>query len=116
MLFLKNGYPMPAKKRSRPKARTQVWVYILRCQDRTLYTGVAADVQTRLARHNQGRGAKYTRSRRPCQIVYREPLPNRGQALRREAQIKRFTRVKKLLLISSTGIRSSKIQARLHHY
>ncbi len=64
-------------------------VYIVRCADHTLYTGVATDLAARVSAHNAGRGAKYTRSRLPVELVYREPA-ERGAALRRELQIKRM--------------------------
>jgi pyrroline-5-carboxylate reductase len=83
------------------------WVYVLRCADGSLYTGMAADVEKRLAVHNAGRGAKYTRARLPVELVYREACPSRGEALRREAQIKRLRRAEKLLLIEK-GINSDK--------
>ena len=74
-------------------------VYILRCADGTLYTGSTNDVEKRLAAHNAGRGAKYTRARRPCARVYVEEAADKGAALRREAAIKRLTRTQKLRLI-----------------
>lgn len=63
---------------------------MVRCVDDTLYTGIAKDLGQRLARHNAGTGAAYTRARRPVVLVYREPAPDRGTALRREAAIKRL--------------------------
>lgn len=77
------------------------WVYILRCADGTFYTGVAADVEKRVALHNAGQGAKYTRGRGPVQPVYRELCSDRSAALRREAAIKKLTRSQKLQLIQS---------------
>lgn len=65
------------------------YVYILRCADGTLYTGWTTDLERRLAEHNGGRGAAYTRGRRPVALVYCEPQPDRASAMRREAQIKR---------------------------
>ena len=76
-------------------------VYIVRCADRTLYTGVARDLAARVAAHNAGRGAKYTRSRLPVELVYREPAEDRGAALRREIQIKRMAPEVKRGLIGS---------------
>lgn len=76
-------------------------VYIVRCRDRTLYTGVAKDLDARVAAHNAGRGAKYTRSRRPVRIVYRETAADRGQALKREHEIKRMTRAAKSALCAA---------------
>ncbi|MCD8008871.1 MAG: GIY-YIG nuclease family protein [Clostridiales bacterium] len=78
------------------------WVYMVRCGDGTLYTGIAADVDRRAEVHNRGQGAKYTRSRLPVQVVYREEQPSKGEALRREKAIKRLTRREKLKLIDGT--------------
>ena len=74
-------------------------VYILRCCDGTLYTGCAKDIQQRLKTHQSGKGAKYTRSRLPVELVYSEPAEDRSAALRREAAIKKLTRQQKLELI-----------------
>lgn len=74
-------------------------VYILRCGDGTLYTGATCDLPRRLAAHQSGKGAKYTRSRPPVTLVYREEAPDKSAALRREAAIKRLDRRKKLALI-----------------
>jgi len=76
------------------------FVYILRCNDGTLYAGCAIDLQERLHKHNLGIASKYTRSRLPVHIVYSEVLPDRGSALRREMAIKALSRREKLLLIS----------------
>lgn len=78
------------------------WVYILRCGDGTLYTGTAADVVRRVAVHNSGKGAKYTRSRLPVIAVYREECTDRSAALRREAAIKKLTRGEKFKLIAQS--------------
>lgn len=75
------------------------WVYILKCGDGTLYTGIATDIARRLAEHRAGTGAKYTRGRGPVQVVYREKRSTRSRALKREAEIKSWTRQKKLALI-----------------
>ena len=75
------------------------WVYILRCADGTLYTGCTNDLSRRLAAHNAGKGAKYTRSRRPVELVYREEVPDKSAALRREAAIKCLSRGENLALI-----------------
>lgn len=77
------------------------WVYILRCADGTLYTGCTNDLSRRLSAHNAGKGAKYTRSRRPVELVYREEVPDKSAALRREAAIKGLSRKEKLALIQS---------------
>ena len=74
------------------------WVYILRCGDGTLYTGMTDDPERRLAAHRSGHGAKYTRGRGPLELVYSEACGTRGDALRREAAIKHLPRAKKLRL------------------
>ena len=76
------------------------FVYMLRCGDGSLYTGYTDDVSRRLAVHQSGKGAKYTRSRLPVELVYREELPDKSSALRREAGIKKLTRQQKLELIA----------------
>ena len=77
---------------------------MLRCGDGTLYTGIAVDVEARLAQHRAGIGAKYTRGREPLELVYREAAPSRSGATRREAAIKRCTRAEKLRLVHSMGM------------
>lgn len=77
----------------------EYYVYILRCGDGSLYTGITTHVERRVAVHNSGKGAKYTRSRLPVTAVYREILPDKGSALSRERQIKGLTRGEKLKLI-----------------
>lgn len=77
------------------------WLYILRCGDGSLYTGITTDVQRRLALHQSGKGAKYTRGRGPLTVVYREELADKSAALRREAAVKRLTREEKLALIAT---------------
>ena len=76
-------------------------VYILRCGDGTLYTGCTNDLPRRIRAHQSGRGAKYTRSRLPVELVYQEAVPDRSAALRREAAIKRLDRRRKLALIAA---------------
>ena len=77
------------------------YVYILRCSDGTLYTGSTDDVARRTAVHNSGKGAKYTRARRPVEVVYTETLPSYSDALKREYVIKQLTRQQKLQLIEN---------------
>ncbi len=80
-----------------------VWyVYIVRCADGTLYTGVAKDVGARVDQHNTGDGARYTRARRPVELVYQEQMSDRSTALRREHAIKRMRRGSKCILISGS--------------
>lgn len=76
-------------------------VYILRCGDGTLYTGCTNDLEKRLTAHQSGKGAKYTRSRLPVELVYSEPAADRSAALRRERAVKALTRQQKLTLIAS---------------
>lgn len=66
------------------------FVYIVRCVDRTLYTGVAIDVRARVQAHNAGKGARYTRARLPVKLVYCEPVESRSAALKREYAIKQL--------------------------
>jgi putative endonuclease len=82
-------------------------VYILRCGDGTLYTGATCDVRRRLRQHRAGRGARYTRSRLPVEVVYLEGARDRGAALRREAAIKQLTRAGKLRLIRVPRLRTA---------
>jgi putative endonuclease len=77
-------------------------VYILRCRDGSLYTGITNDLTKRLAAHRAGTGARYTRARLPVRLVYREVRATRGSALRREAAIKRLPRAVKLALVVTT--------------
>lgn len=80
-------------------------VYIARCADGTLYTGIARDVQRRIATHNAGKGASanYTRARRPVVLVYQEAAADRSSASRREYQIKQLSRAEKLALVLASG-------------
>src|SRR3989442_11266120 len=75
------------------------FVYIARCGDGSLYTGVTTDPDRRESLHNAGRGAAYTRARLPVRVVYREPATDRGAALRREASIKRLDRGQKEVMV-----------------
>jgi putative endonuclease len=79
------------------------FVYVLRCADGTLYAGYATDVDRRLTEHQTGRGATYTRARRPVAVVARWPHPDRSSALRAEAAFKRLTRADKLARIAEAA-------------
>ena len=83
------------------KGRKEWTVYILRCGDGSLYTGIAKDVQARVNQHREGRGAAYTRSRLPVTLLYQENGLTRSKALIREAQIKAMPRSKKEEIIFS---------------
>lgn len=77
-------------------------VYIVRCRDGTLYTGIARNLEKRIEEHNSGpAGARYTRSRRPVKLVHAEEAPSRSAALKREHEIKRLPRARKQLLADS---------------
>jgi putative endonuclease len=79
------------------------YVYILKCSDNSLYTGVTTDIERRIDEHNHcaKKGAKYTRVRRPVHLVYQEVQTCRSSACKREAEIKKLTRPQKLNLIES---------------
>jgi putative endonuclease len=80
-----------------------VWyVYILQCADDSLYTGITNDVAARFAAHLSGKGAKYTRSHRPIKVVFEEAFATQSEALKREIEIKRWPRRKKLTLLKFT--------------
>ena len=74
-------------------------VYILECGDGTLYTGITDDLARRLKAHSEGKGAKYTRGRGPLKLRYRETLPDKSAALKREYEIKRLRKWEKMALI-----------------
>ena len=78
------------------------YLYILRCKDNTLYTGITTDVEKRLEAHQRGKGAKYTRGRAPLELVYKEECGDHSDALKRELEIKAMTREEKLKLIKKT--------------
>lgn len=78
-----------------------IWyLYILRCRDGSLYTGITTDVEKRLEAHRCGKGAKYTRGRGPLELVCREECGDHSAALKREIEIKKLEKMQKLLLIS----------------
>ncbi|MBI4938709.1 MAG: GIY-YIG nuclease family protein [Nitrosomonadales bacterium] len=82
------------------------WVcYLLECADGTLYCGITNDLDKRLAAHNAGEGARYTRGRIPVRLVHVEPCAGKPAALRREMQIKQMTRDRKRLLCADAGRR-----------
>ncbi len=79
------------------------YCYILECSDGTFYTGWTTDPQRRERQHNAGRGARYTRTRRPVRLVYVEEQPDRSAAMKREMSIKALSRERKKKLIESLG-------------
>ena len=78
---------------------TTWYLYILRCGDGTLYTGITTDVARRLEAHRQGRGAKYTRGRGPLELIYQEECGTHSEALKRELEVKALSRMEKERLI-----------------
>ena len=85
-----------------PRApRPKWWVYVLRCADGSLYTGISTDPDRRLTQHNAGTASKYTRSRRPVALVYREKRRGKSDALRRELALKALPRRAKLALVGA---------------
>lgn len=80
---------------------THWFVYIVRCADDSLYTGIAKDLNARIETHNAGKGAKYTRAHLPVELVWSEPVETESEAKSREAQIKKLTRSEKEELLSS---------------
>ena len=92
-----------------PKPNLPTWfVYILRCADRSLYTGVTTDLPRRLRQHNAGTASRYTRSRLPVELTYWEKAGSHGAALQREVAIKRLTRSAKEQLIAGKRQRARK--------
>ena len=77
------------------------YLYILRCKDASLYTGITTDVEKRLEAHRSGKGAKYTRGRAPLELVYRETCGSHSEALKREMAVKRLTRIQKEAMIAN---------------
>jgi putative endonuclease len=79
------------------------YVYLVRCNDDTLYCGISNDVSYRVGQHNLGKGAKYTKSRRPVELVWLEKADNKSEALKRECVVKKMKRIQKLDLINGYG-------------
>ena len=93
-----------------PEGADRDWsVYVVRCSDDTLYTGITKNVVARLSRHNSGKGAAYTRPRRPVQLLYREGRFTRSEALVREALIKTFSRTQKEQLVTAGSRRRKRL-------
>src|SRR3977135_4377563 len=99
----------PEERRPAPRAHEQTnppshFIYIVRCADGTLYTGYARDPAAREKVHNEGRGARYTRGRRPVTLVYAEAHRSRSDALKREHDVKRWPRARKEALIGDRTV------------
>ncbi|MEK7473932.1 MAG: GIY-YIG nuclease family protein [Patescibacteria group bacterium] len=80
------------------------YVYVLRCRDKSLYTGISTDVLARLEKHNAGKGAAYTRSRMPVTLVWSKACKTESAARKREAEIKRWKKAEKEAFISGTFV------------
>ena len=80
------------------------FVYILLCSDKSLYTGITNNLKKRLNSHNSGKGSKYTRSRRPVEILHVESVSDRSQALKREYEIKKWSRSKKIKYLQNNNV------------
>lgn len=79
------------------------YVYLLECADKSIYTGITTDVLRRFAEHQSGKAAHYTRAHKAVKILYTEEHPDRGSALKREAEIKKWPRLKKLTFIAQNS-------------
>ena len=91
---------MQVKEKTASCKNAERWtVYILRCKDGTLYTGITKDIKRRVKQHNDGKGSKYTKNRRPVKVVYKEKKMGRANALVREAEIKHYSKEKKEQLV-----------------
>ncbi|RXT14929.1 GIY-YIG nuclease family protein [Ammoniphilus sp. CFH 90114] len=81
------------------------YVYMLRCKDSSLYTGITNDIEKRVKKHNSGKASRYTRARLPVKMVYLEQCENKSAALRREIEIKRYTKSEKERLLGVAGLK-----------
>ncbi len=78
------------------------FLYVVKCQDTSLYTGITTDISRRIREHNAKKGAFYTKNKIPVELVYQEALPSQSEARKREAAIKRLTRKEKLDLVKGS--------------
>lgn len=95
-------FSLMPRKDHKPKRRpsAEAWfVYVVRCVDGTLYTGITKDLTRRCEQHNDGTASRYTRSRRPVELLYHEAHPSQSSALKREAAVKALDRRGKLALV-----------------
>ena len=91
------------------EGRTMWYVYILECSDNSLYTGTTTNISRRVNEHNRSKGGNYTRICMPIKLVHHEPHANRSEALKREVQIKRWSKEKKLALINGDKARLTEL-------
>lgn len=94
---------MRREKQGEKKGEETAYVYLLLCADGSYYCGYTTDTTRRLKAHNAGKGAKYTKGRRPCKLVYAERFASKREALRREFKIKQLTHAEKEMLIKHGG-------------
>lgn len=99
----RDARPTPPAPRAKDARRW--FVYLVRCRDGSLYAGCTNDLGKRLAAHNAGRGARYTRARRPVTLAYWVGVRGRARALSKEAQLKQLSRAQKLALVAATPVR-----------
>jgi len=90
---------------STKKEESMWYVYIIECSDNTLYVGVTLDIERRLKEHNSGKGGRYTRVRMPVNLIYNESYNSKSKALKREIQIKGWTKRKKIALIQNNYVK-----------
>ena len=102
MLLEAGGWRLAARRRYNPPVPA-FFCYILECADGTFYTGWTTNPARRLRQHLAGRGARYTRAHRPLRLVFVEPQPNRGDAMRREHALKAMSRDRKQALIATSA-------------
>ena len=93
---------MPPAKKKRKKAAAWL-LYVLKCRDNTLYTGITLDISRRVQQHNSGTASRYTRCRLPVKLIFSEPCRNRSQALKKEYAMKRLSRKKKEEYLGDNG-------------
>jgi putative endonuclease len=97
------------------KISGQWHIYIIRCKDKLLYTGITTDLKRRIKAHNSGNGCRFTKYRAPVRLLYTEGILGRSQALKREAQIKHLDKKAKLKLIKSANLsKKAKVRTRFH--
>ncbi len=90
------------------ESKTNWYLYMVRCADDTIYTGISIDVSARVTKHNSGRGAKYTSTRLPVRLIYSESQPDRISAMKREVQVKRWSRKMKEDLVKGFSLKKAK--------
>ena len=90
------------------ESKTNWYLYMVRCADDTIYTGISIDVSARVTKHNSGRGAKYTSTRLPVRLIYSESQPDRITAMKREIQVKRWSRKLKDNLAQGFSLQEAK--------